>query len=122
MKKLLGLTAILVIFVLTACANENENNNGEQSVYHCTFEADDFSSTTVVEYEDIYLIRSVTTVRTYAPDFDEDYLEAYREFFNAERAELDGDYLVITLILEYPEDLLVSQFIDDLIEHGYSCE
>ena len=119
MKKILGLIAILAIFVLTGC------DSGEQPLlgtYHCTFEATDFGSTTIVHYENIYIIRSETTVRTYAPDFDENYLEQYRELFGSEGAELDGNYLVITLMLDFSEELLVSHFIEDLIAHGYSCE
>lgn len=113
MKKLLGLSALAAVLVLTACG-------GSDDTATCTISEDGFSATATATADGDYVTSIEAEIRFYVGDMDEDLREGFAE---AWEGELDGDYVVIEEIEDDFEegDLTLEDFIAEAEEDGATC-
>jgi len=122
MKKLLGIVALLSLFVLAACGDDDTT-----VICRVTYMGVDTETTIYVE--DGYAVRSVTEAVEYVgDDFTEDEVDFIRSISDdGVEFELDGSYLVISYTIDFAEHgeaIPIDEAIADIEDQpeGFVCD
>jgi hypothetical protein len=116
MKKLLGLSAITALFVLTACGESSD-----ETVCTMAVGEEGIEMTLTAQSEDGEITSIDFETRLDISELDEDFVEMMIE---EDGVELDGGYIVSTQTvtpgeLSVPTDL--DEFIEELEDQGATC-
>jgi len=124
MKKLLGLTALAAVLVLSACGSDTEETV-------CTFEAGEFAQSITVQSEDGEIVSAELEMRFDVSDSSDDEIEEFIELINAEEEDVDCDVDNGTLVCTETVDaagfqregfsLDLEEFIADKVANGATC-
>jgi hypothetical protein len=117
MKKLLGLTALVAVLVLSACGGSSSDE--KETV--CTAEEAGMEFILTAKSEDGEITSLENQSRMPVSELGEEAAEMMAE---QDGAEIDGDYLVITETidledLQLPTDL--EEFIEQMEATGFTC-